>query len=644
MSDRGIAMMLICSLISVCLSGIAALFLNRAGAHISRWVVSTTLFGFLVSLIIGWINILDSGLQSRNWTVGWVVSKPEFSTIRVGISLDPIGVGSCCLWVLLAALVLINVDHPTEGVRADRAYAASAFSVSGVGLSWISATPWLSFVGLTFALFAGCCAFSGTEEENGWRVAPKYLLERSSGLILALAGMFMLSSAGVNVSWFSAEAWPPEKIIQIGAAVFSTGLFLQFGATPILGFALTQEGLNQLPRLLGGYLAGGWAALALFFRLSNHLAETEILIPFAWICVISAILSLVVGLFQIDFKRILGAYVPALFCTSIAAFAFGSPLIAYGLLVGWTLGVVTLLLTALMVPRSTVNDSMKKKSVEQSPASFLILVVLAVCLASGGMGWVSHWALNSWLRFAASDTTVCVFSVLMQFLAVVVVWRMGWLLLNTKRAFKVSGRLASSAFACLLVSLSVFWTGEPLGLGLFSTEIWSQRPLLERMFLVAVPAKAATLEFRDESGVFWAYLAIVVLGGLTAFWMRHNWIRFFKSVPKAAAFISSGYRTDRFWGFAAAHFIRWGAVTDQLISEGFWTRVLVIPSRMTFATLSKNLLKADEWILSRTGFVLERALYGAVRLPQWIQSGDVQAYLLFAIGSTVVLLIKLLMN
>jgi hypothetical protein len=595
---------------------VARFSVARPNARFSKegpWLVWSGFMLFACDLIFNCRELFRDGGRAITWSHGWMLPEAEIGALTVGISVDPISL-LFSLFILVASILFIVNQRPGGLI-----HGALAITASGSALAFYATTPWLSFLGIAVATLGGfiaLCSDRGTSE--GAELASQFGWQRFSGLVLAMLGAGALAgtrsalvTGGLGVE--DMPAWNLSSNAEILAAwLLALGLLLQFHGFPLLGWTMSRAGVRIVERVFLTLILPGAAALGFLLKLEPELRGTELVPWLAWVAIGSAVLTILSGLMSPRRESALLAWVSAGFSLSVAA----------ALRAGPAAGVALAVCTAL--PAFSLSLLL------DSPSKQPIVRIGAWLAAGAGVGLIGFVSAGGWFDWIARDNFVAAVLFLHSLLAWSLVWE-GVVRAGTDEAGRSPWVSGISAVFVALLSSGLLWMGSLSG-GVIQGEEDQVAASLSRLAF-ALPAEA------DLSTVNLVFGLTFVAGLAISIWLPFERLR--KSMP-GAQFIAQGYRLDAAGLRIRAFFGAIGRLATLFAEERVWKTYLPDGLLIAFGSLARAVLKLSEAIYRGLAVAVDRGVAGPSRVLQLVQSGDVQWYLFFAVGSGLLLLLHFL--
>ncbi len=583
---------------------------------------------------------LKQAFKTKIWSVGWIGFRGDTGAITVGIFEDPVALAMTTLAALVTSGLLLNHGVLLRESRPERIYAALAISTSGVALAWNSLTPWLMFSGLSLTLLGGFVAIGSRWEVNSEaHLGIKFILERSAGFLLAFFGTCILAANRSALTLNQPQVWEATAdhlgSTWIGSILLVAGLFIQMQPFPFTSGTATNSQIYPPIKVLLNQIFPAWAVFPLLLRLEPFFVNLGLFPHFGWIALGSSILIIFSGLFQNKWRQTLGAWLAAGLSLSCAFLAFAGPLAAMALLLGVSLGAL-----CLSAAGSGLEDECPQSHGNKKRAAWVkVGAFLGAAAGTGVVGFISATGAVRWIVQSINFPGVMTFFLLVFFLYVLLSWKLTWSINKLRKFSKVSWLSILSLFLWVLLSLGVIWTGSVTG-SVFPGD--SDRFLgsfFDEFFVTKSVELTPSSDFLLASSLYWGtWLFAFVAAYWTAGRKEDVWATLGKAIPKTSKFISQGY------GITGAMRrvligVKWaGECAEGLIDRRIWNNWIPRGLFTGIKIISERVSQMDV----RLSFVLGNVLRKSVEIPakilQLVQTGDLQWYLVFALGSGFALL------
>ena len=583
-------------------------------------------------MVLGWGEHLQ-------WVVGWIWPKAEPLSVQIGLFSDLTGSSVSVVATLIAAVVIANFWGDSENPRRpERQFAAGVIGVTGVALSWLSATPWLAFVGIAITVIGGFISLAvayDTEEDAA--VASRFVKEKAAGLLLAVFGTAALTSLGEPFLFLQSGtttgfgSFSTESHL-FAAALMMAGLSLIIQPFPVLSSLVWPSSLSPSTRTTYTQMFPAWATFAILFRLEPSLRMVGVLPTMGWVALIGAVLILIMGLIQKDWKLTLSTWTASSYAVAIAALCFSDPVAATSLMVCSSIAAVTMSLLGVQLEK----DGGKSPADRSRAVWAKVGVFLSAAIATGFLGFVSASGILGWLIHIAAEPALLVVTPLVLLLVTVLGWRLAWQIAALNDSVAASWYFVLSPLLLLILPLSLFWVGSFSG-GAIPGDVnsihWLSALGLGDVF-------GAQLKSADESALItasWIHWGTLAFGVLAAWWCTARkqdlLLLLHTKSPAASRFIAGGYGVEYLLSRILAGVFYLGESVEVVVDRKLWGRWIPQGLKVAVEFVSRQGARADDLVSVR----LSEEFRGAVSVPakiiQLIHNGDVQWYLFLAIGS-----------
>lgn len=614
-----------------------------------RWPIGGMFVVLIGVALFGSFEFLENGHQVQTLNRGWIFPRHEIGAITVGILLDPLALTMTALVATIAFIMLASRSFFSKEAHCEES--ALAISTAGVILAWVAMTPWLAFLALVFVIFAGFVALgSKRNSDQDSDIATRFGWERCWGLAFIVLGAAILAGTRTMLNWDhwvhfaehgenSSGVWLASSALQhrsdlIGAGFLLIGLFIQLQIFPFMGW-VGRRYENSFPlQIVLSQIFPAWVVFALLIRLEQPFRSIGVFPLFAWIPLVAGAMTLGTSLLQMQGRVGVSGWIAAGFSIAFAALASIGVSSAFYILLGVSLGGIAFSIAVFAMAGGGRNE-------QNRSIGWLIICFLAVAAGTGMLGFVSSGGFISWIAGATSSPLVQGFFVLVYFLLVLQGWKLAWMCVWLKEEEAGSWYSILGPLFLVFFALGVCWTGTLTGGALFGNPDTLFSSLSSMLFGVSVQPATGQFAVGENEMVssFWLSFGVQLIGFLAAYWTsgrkHHFWGNLTQSFPKISGFMVNGYYTEQL-GFRLFIGIRWiGDTVEWITGKEIWGRW--IPH-----VLSLGINRGSQWValvdakLSQSLnlislFFVEISAEGLQR----IQNGDVQWYLLFALGSGV---------
>ena len=621
-------------LVGVLLGSFGALVLSRRVSGVSsRYFNFSLLFLLLVALAISMKSIGDHSFQPHSWVRGWIWPKENAGSIVLGILESGFGLLLAMIATLSACSVILCFELDS--------YGAFTLSTAGTVMALVSATPFMVLIGASLGVMGQYLSFA---ERTSATSEPHFIIrlarDKWIGLAIASLGLLALHAETGNSIWGEAlTAIPVGTWTQILATVLiGSGFFIYNGSFPVLGGFGKLSHVSFATRLFQSALFPGLITWTLFLREAPLLSQIHMNATLGLLALVLSVFSAFCGLLQPQIQTTLLCWVSSGVLIGV------SILSTTGATEGtsWILAVF-LASTALFGSFAVCVEDEKEKVQTRSDSKsnwHRVGIIAAVLCGCGAPGFVGAAALAHWMSEALNSPGFFALVILSGFLSSMLLVKVSFLLFRRPLQMKVQWQCVLMPLLFSLLGLGAIWTGTASS-GLISgnpDQFWSS--LLDSL-------QGAESTYSSTPGVAFYLITLAFASSLAYFgWGsgKHIEARWDDHSPKLIRHLRSGMGSD--WFFTG-------------LSRGlqsFSERI----DHWTYQKFTKNWLhKCFSVGASRTGAVifgmsteLTEGLSSAVRVAsetpgkalQLIQSGNLQWYLLFAIGSGLAMLLHFLRN
>jgi hypothetical protein len=628
------AIWILTAVLGTVLSGLAVLFLGHRIRPYLGWLVASVLTALIVVIAISWS---DSGFafQPVFMARGWILPPGDTGALTVGAFEDPLGYSLSILAALLCMVLAMTRPLLAEEARPERTLASACLGSAAVCISWVSLTAWFSLVGLVIALLAGFLAFgSRWNSDDEALSSSRFGREAAFGLIFAMIGAFLLIASGADLAWKDSAPWPSTATTWLGSSFLITGLLIQLHPFPLLGW-VSQPSQGVAPaRALFTQIFPAWCALAALVRLEPRLRALGAFPVFGSIALVSVVLSALAGLVQTEWRRAHSLWLSSGFGLAAAALAFAGP---------WP-GVSIALATGVAgYALSLLGTAMESESSEARarPGASRTALLLAAAASTGMVGFVSCGGTLRWLVLALGEPALAAAAGLALFLSALLAWRAAFILFRARSRSPLSPVVLAAAFATLVLSLAAVWTGTATGGAVPGNPDAFGRAALSALFSGAPALDESS--FINASGLHWGLLFLAVA---TAYWTtarrKDSWEALRASFPRATAFVANGYGIDLVFDWILRGLRKAGDALESTIDRKTWNDWIPRGLHVAISRFAGFTARADLLMTDRLNGTVRRGVDVSGKMLQLIQSGDVQWYLFFAVGSGIAILIHFL--
>lgn len=624
--------MIVCLVFSLACGVFVAAF-GKKTPKAGAWLIWSGLLVMVTGLGLSWSRLMKGESLGEPWVRGWVWPRDEVGAIVVGVLSDPMGIWMAILAVLISSVLMIDQGYLQDEKKPERIYGAVLISTVGLAFSWIAATPWCGLAGLAVSVLGGFIALgSQWHSDSEAALAVRFARERTWGLIVSFLGACILGTHKGHLLWGEAIEWAQPD--SLGLVLLSLGLFIQLQSAPMMGWVVSKSGVPVVARIVLAQVFPSWAAFAALVRLVPQLEAQGLSNVLGWISLASAILSVATGLFQQEWKAGLGSWISSGLALAVAALMLAGPDSALVIAVGVGLGAI-----AFAVAASHVSESSREKGTKATWAS--AYGFLGVAAGTGGILFASSGGVLSWVAQAWGRPIQGAVSVFAFFIFSLQGWSLAWGSVKRRGGYSAGWVAVVSPLLLLLLSLGVLWDGSITG-GALLDSVDSVAPALLGFFF----KKREALDHSSFAIASWAHWSVVFVSLGGAFWMSGRkvdlWQELARIFPRSIRFLARGFEFDRL-ASAVEKGIRWlGFVIVRLFDQKIWDRWVPWALNGAIQRGAGAVVLMDEKMSLRFAAVMRRTVDVPAKVLQLIQSGDVQWYLMFGIGSGFALLLHFL--
>jgi hypothetical protein len=259
-------------------------------------------------------------------------------------------------------------------------------------------------------------------------------------------------------------------------------------------------------------------------------------------------------------------------------------------------------------------------------------------LGAGCPGFVSLFGWSRWLQGAEGNPWVLGTAVFLFFLLAALAWKIPFLM-REDQALRYSGWYEALVPWVALIGVSALWSGSISGFsGLFEGDQLSTG-VIEGLRINAAAAASDPLQAPWVVGV----LALGILGLGMALWTngggRNKWQSLIESAPRFSSFVAGGYGLSTVGRYAVGATQWVGRWTQHWSEASRWDERLVGLVVRAGQPAGRLLTRVSDQFSGQLDQNLGSAVGAPGKLLQLIHSGNVQWYIVFAIGSGVAVLL-----
>lgn len=602
-------------------SGIALLVWGRKFPRQGDWLAWLTLAVAAAPVGLGFAWLADGSLSGQEWIRGWILPREDAGALTVGLALDSLGLTGFALALFVGTVCFSARRLVMREPRPERIYSATLISISGVAMAWISSTPWLAMIGVVATAFGGFVALSSrSTTDNGAAVSARFAAERAWGILFAAAG-----ACGLAVS-------PGDAL---AAALLMIGVAIQLQPFPFLGLLTRPCETPAFFRTTLIQVFPAWAAFALLMRMSARLHEMGAFQVLGWFLIGSAVLAAISGVTQIQWRHAFACWLSAAVSLSTAILAFSGSSAGFAVLLGTTLGAL-----AIGVSASAISTGGNASEASAARALWMkISAGLGAAAATGVIGFVTVGGVLGWLTdgWVIAPMQALVFA-LSWFLFSALVWKLVSEMLRASAGMQFGWAAVLYPLTLTVAALGIVWSGAITGGALADGADQVTSSFMKGLFPNGRVSDEAAF-----TAASWSYWISVLLAAGTGIWASTRWksgkVQESSKRPSAVMIIASGYGVDVL-GEKALYLLKRIAIGLQSwVDRRLWSEAFPKNVSKAIAWLAGLIARGDE----RLSVVLRQGLSRGIEIPakglQLLQTGDVQWYIFFAVGSGVAMLI-----
>jgi hypothetical protein len=577
------------------------------------WFGAAALVLSLFFLIAAFFGGVDVGVGGPGIVLGWVFSKTDETSLRLGFTIDHFSVfASFCASFLGAwTFVMCWGSRPDRNVLA-RAGASIMIGVSGVLLTWAASTSWTHLLGWAVTCLAGIISAVDEKANRGEdRVSFRMATDGIFSLMLGVAGVSLIyigNSLGVAILFLGA-GWMMRLF------PFSGGLYLE------------EKSELSTVQFLVCRVFPAWAALGMTFRtLSGGAVESDGGVAF-WFVFTSSLLMTLSAAFAVNRSVKLNNVYSIWSAMAWLFLLTGDAVSMFFWLAGASFGTLALI-------HWDDHEVSIKTGTPAGPVSIKTVLLVILLVGGGAAPFLGAEAqvvfLSSFFQkepaFALGESFLFLASQL-------VLWGVGleyWRESETKQ----KTNLTLAAFFTLMVPcLLVLWSSELIP-G-FETGLFEKSALTH----LSEGREAAQTDLSVGLGISQGLLALAIVLAISLGRWFSAWKNKRKNAsPGMVAWLSEGLWVDRGAGKITSALVSWGGSWSGFI-EGAVAREGVPKFAsaliLRFEALSNGLEKK---VPASIRYTIERSVVSMARGVQRFQSGDFRSYLFVVIFSVGIVL------
>lgn len=635
--------------LSLLMPMIAAAIVLLWGRRIARqgdWLIGLALAFSFIGIVFAGAEMYRQGFKPELWQRGWIWSRSEVGSITVGLLTDFSGLAFALISILAGLVFLAQRILLQREPRVDRIYSGLGFGFSGLALSWFSLTPWLAVIGLLLTIFGGFIALGARWNSSADAgTATRFGSERMSGVLLCTLGACGLAVSRVSLNWMAPGSDPMVSAAStevslndfIGASLLVTGLYIQCQPFPLLGWlARPAESLTSVRMILAQSVPAA-AAFAILFRLEPQLRNLGIFPGVGWVYLASALLALGMGLSQPRSQTSFGAWLSSGMSLCVAALAFAGQSSGLALLLGVFLGTVAVASSATAIELGTPPSS----SAILRGRWMKFIGFLGMGSATGMIGFVSTNGMIQWIALSWKFPLQLSIILFVVFLFTLLGWKLAWRFFQGDRPVDVGWASLFSLVILLVISLAVVWVGSATGGVIPGGLDQLMISLFKHFFAESQPALP---DYGVMTVISSVYFGIFIAAFAVSFWLarKEHWQPKTQTFSELRKIVATGYGVDDLSHFLLDGLTLLGRGVENLVDQKIWSEWIPRAMSHSIRKISVLISDVDAAVYVRFSSILKNGVEAPAKALQFLQNGDVQWYLLFAVGSGIAILIHFL--
>ncbi len=623
------------------LSGVLVIAMGSRLPRQGDWLVLTALSAVVIAIILHWSGYLGDGpLESE--LVGWVFRQGDDRSLRFGMAADHLGLLFVFLSALLGGAALFPLLRITTKSHAPQFVLGSiALSTVGSAVCWTATTPWLYSFGVTFLIVGGAFAFRRLpEKKNDGKDVERFLRERLLGFLFLLLGVGAWSSLGIDLRPDTGASWA-GSLSTVALILLLFGVLFQFQAIPLLKSHLLAGETSGTLRLLATQIFPGWASFALLLRFQKDFEVLGVLGIASWISLGLALLTAFAGLLQREARNGVPMLQAVVFLIAFSALIQIGPGAAIAILLSATFGVLGISYVGELNP--------EEEERQRSPASAYSLanripVFSAGLAVTGGLGLLSSAGFSLWVNALFGDPWALAGGLFVLSVFSAQAWRVVWLVLRSQPPRPHHWTTLLFPYVLSIGTIGVIWQGFPVVALLEDANARLFQSIIEG----PLGFKISGLDNDQGFSITAILQGVLVSSFLFASWLSAPtvdrltglWDRF----PVTTRFIGEGYGLDKLAERLLTSVLRLGVTLSKVFDLKIWESWIPRLGEAAIANVSGPAGRADQRLRAWIDRSSARTVAFPGKLVQLLQSGDVQWYLFFAIGSALALLLHFMQS
>jgi hypothetical protein len=264
---------------------------------------------------------------------------------------------------------------------------------------------------------------------------------------------------------------------------------------------------------------------------------------------------------------------------------------------------------------------------------------IGAAAGTGVVGFISATGGVYWIAESMNLPGVVTLFLLAFFLFVLLGWKLAWRIVKLDKVSNASWLSILSLFVWIFLSFGVIWTGFLTGGVLPGGADRIMNSLFDELFGSKTADITDISDFILASGLYWGALLFAFIAAYWSAGRREDrWQTLANTFPKTSQFLALGYGVDSLMS-RALWAVKWyGNFSENLIDRKIWNRWIPHGLSKGIKFFSEAISEFDVRLSSVLGTSLQKLVDIPAKVLQLIQTGDLQWYLVFALGSGFALL------
>lgn len=551
--------------------------------------------------------------------INWVYLSPFAPQLQLGFLLDMVSRLVISFAFLLAFTGLFFRSTFQTEPRPERFPASLLIGFSGLSLSWVGGTLWMSFIGLVVTAFAGFISLSGRVDRSREDAdfAYRFVRDHLWGMVLCVLGASIMVVSKADLT-YRTEAWFPFGFLSLGAYFLLAGVLVQFRPFPFLGWSTMEVNLPLVHRILVPQIFLGIASTSILFRFEYQFKSLGVTHSLFWVLFLLILVSLLRVFYFDDWKKAVPVWIGSVFLSFCFLFSIvDAPSALIWMIVALS-GVYSLSLCGFLFQRYSGNGDQRKLLFTKLFTIFGGLVSVSVAGTAGVGGLLRA------IASASTDPVLLVALTVVLFLMMTLVLKAMFRIWVISQGVSGSWSVIGSIFLIQLATLGCIWTGTLTGGLLFNGNDQIFNSLLGYIPTVRTEYKREV--FNRALTIYFLLLLFSFVFGYLLLSRKFRW--------PFSANVSMDY-----WSVKALTQLRRGVT----VAEG-WSRLLFW-DRFITPVVGRSVQKVATYahtgtsrVTARVDSSFQRVVTNSSRAFQLIQNGDVQWYLFFIVASAMIVI------